>query len=163
MAACVVWFALFASGESVVAQSAPVPREYAAILKAIPQRDSLKLRGANKEDAALELSKLLTPEIGRTDTYRFKVNSVDRSLFPGEGITGWRIIANDEKVKLGSLSVGVEAYAYVRADPDGLLAKVKRGTVLLVTGTVNACSISARDAPRFYIHIDASSIAPAAK
>jgi hypothetical protein len=67
--------------------------------------------------------------------------------FPGEGLIGWRVHANDEKVKIGSLKIGVEVYLYIRQDPTGVMDKVKKRQTLLATGTANACNLSANDTP----------------
>jgi len=147
----------------VMARNAPVPRKYADILKPIPQQTMLKLLSANKEQAAMDISKALVSEIGRADTYRVKVDSVDRSQFPRENLIGWRVHANDEKVRVGSLNIAIEVYVYIRADPTGVMDKLKRGQILLATGTANACNLSAKGTPTLYLHVDATSIADAPK
>jgi hypothetical protein len=153
-----MWFASLSACQPAMAQPEPAYREYADILKAVPQQDFLKLRGSHKEETAMELSKVLSAELQKIDTYRLKVDKVETWPFAQEGITGWRIHGNDEKVKVGSLSIAVEVFVYVRTDPTGLMPKMKRGQTVLATGTVTRCDIMAKDSPVLTVDVNATGV-----
>jgi hypothetical protein len=161
IAACLVWLALIATSRPIMAQTAPVARDYADILKQFPQQDFLKLRGAHKAETAMAMSRALFPEVGKEGTYRIKGGKVDRHDFPQEGVTGWRILGTDDKVKMGSLTIPVVFHVYVREDPSGMLSKFKRGQTLLVSGTLSRCDITVGDSPALNIDMQASSVSVA--
>jgi hypothetical protein len=138
-------FALFeANGDRLQAQTESTTRDYADILKPIPPKDFLKLRGNGKEAAAMEMSKTLaTNEVTKTGTYKVKVTKVEAHPFPNQGVTGWRITSDSEhKVKIGSMNIPLYLFVYVAEDPAGVMPKLKRGDTILATGEMSSCEMN---------------------
>jgi hypothetical protein len=138
-------FALFeATGDRLKAQTESTARDYAEILKPIPPKDFLKLRGNGKEAAAMEMSKTLaTNEVTKTGTYKVKVTKVEAHPFPDQGVTGWKITSDSEhKVKIGSMNIPVYLFVYVAEDAAGVMPKLKRGDTVLATGTMSSCAMN---------------------
>jgi hypothetical protein len=141
------------------AGGAGTPREFKDLLKHIPSKDFLKLRGNTKAETAMAMSKDITAkELRQDSTFRMEAGKVEAWPFPQEGITGWRIRCQDEKVKQGSLIITVSAWAYVRLDPDGIIPKIKIGKDVVVTGKISRADLTATDKPTLNIDLDASSL-----
>lgn len=137
-------------------------REFKDLLKHIPSKDFLKLRGNTKTEAAAAMSKdITTRELNKETTFRIEVGKVDSWPFAGENITGWRVHCQDEKIKEGSLYITVSAWAYIRADPDGVLKNMRPGKKIIVTGTITRADMTAVAEPVLNIDLRVSSIKPA--
>jgi hypothetical protein len=138
-------------------------RTYEDILKAIPQSDFLKLRGSKKEEGAAELSKpLIANELNKDATFAVKVDKVETWAFP-QAVTGWRILVDKEKVRMGSTAIDTDLIVYVRQDLADVVNKVKKGQKIQVTGRVSRCDLTAKDSPILHIDVQAASITPVAK
>ena len=126
------------------AQAESAAREYAEILKPIPPKDFLKLRGNGKEAAAMEMSKTLAiNEVTKTGTYKVKVTKVEAHPFPDKGVTGWKVTSDSEhKVKIGSMNIPVYLFVYIAEDPAGVMPKLKRGDTVLATGEMSSCALN---------------------
>ncbi|MBL9178571.1 MAG: hypothetical protein JNM65_10935 [Verrucomicrobiaceae bacterium] len=139
--------------------AAGAPREFKDLLKHIPSKDFLKLRGNSKSDAAMAMSKDITAkELRQESTFRMEVGKIEAWPFPEDGISGWRIRCQDETVKQGSLVITVSAWAYVRQDPDGVIPKLKIGKDVIVSGKISRADLTATDKPTLNIDLNASSI-----
>ncbi len=137
-------------------------REFKDLLKHIPSKDFLKLRGNTKTETAAAMSKDITArELNKETTFRIEVGKVDSWPFAGENITGWRVHCQDERVKEGSLYITVSAWAYIRADPDGVLKNIRPGKKIVVTGTITRADMTAVAEPVLNIDLRVSSIKPA--
>lgn len=155
-------FACFAAAMNLKAQ-APAPagsvREFKDMLKDIPSKEFLKLRGSTKTETAAAMSKEITlREVNKESTFSIEVGKVDVWPFAGENITGWRVHCKDERVKEGSLYITVSAWAYIRADPEGILKKIRPGKKIIVTGTLTRADITAVAEPVLNIDMRVSSI-----
>src|SRR5215213_4071238 len=100
---------VLAANVSVFAQTENSPRDFAELLKPIPQQDFLKLRGNKKVETAMAMSKtLVTNESQKPNTFKLKVTKVETHLFPEQNITGWLISSDcEQRVKVGSVSIPV--------------------------------------------------------
>jgi len=138
---------------------AGAPREFKDLLKHIPSKDFLKLRGNTKTEAAAAMSKdITTRELNKESTFVIEVGKVDSWPFANENITGWRVHCQDERVKQGSLYITVSAWAYIRTDPDGVLKNIRPGKKITVTGTLTRADITAVEEPVLNIDLRVSSI-----
>lgn len=138
---------------------AGTPREFKDLLKHIPSKEFLKLRGNTKGETAMEMSKDITAkELRQESTFRMKVGKVEAWPFPEEGISGWRIHCVDEKVKEGSLIITVSTWAYLRKDTEGVIPKVKVGKDVIVTGKISRADLTVTDKPTLNIDLNASSL-----
>jgi hypothetical protein len=166
-AACAAWLALLSICTPVNAQSKEAPagaRTYEDILKVIPQQDFLKLRGNRKAESAMELSKVLIQnEVDKESTFAIKIAKVEPWPFPAEGITGTRIIAEDEKIRMGSVTITTTVFVYVRATPTDATAKLRRGQKIMVTGKLSRCDVTAVESPILNIDIHTDTVTPAGK
>lgn len=134
-------------------------REFKDLLKHIPSKDFLKLRGNTKTETAMTMSKDITAkELRQESTFRMEAGKVEAWPFPQEGISGWRIRCQDEKVKEGSLVITVSAWAYVRQDPEGIIPKIKIGKDVIVTGKISRADITVTGNPALNIDLDVSSL-----
>lgn len=134
-------------------------REFKNLLKHIPSKDFLKLRGNTKTEAATAMSKDITArELNKETAFRIEVGKVDSWPFPGENITGWRIHCQDEKVKEGSLYINVSAWAYIRSDPEGVLKNIRPGKKIIVVGTITRADVTAVAEPVLNIDLRVSSL-----
>ena len=141
------------------AVGAGAPREFKDLLKNIPSKDFLKLRGNTKTEAAAAMSKDITNrELNKESTFVIEVGKVDSWPFANENITGWRVHCQDERVKQGSLYITVSAWAYIRTDPDGVLKNIRPGKKITVTGTLTRADITAVEEPVLNIDLRVSSI-----
>lgn len=139
--------------------SAGAPREFKDLLKNIPSKDFLKLRGNTKTETAAAMSKdITTRELNKESTFVIEVGKVDSWPFANENITGWRVHCQDERVKQGSLYITVSAWAYIRADPDGVLKNIRPGKKITVTGTLTRADITAVQEPVLNIDMRVSSL-----
>lgn len=151
-------------GQAILAQAIGTPRSYEDLLKQLPQQDLLKLRGVHKEEAAMEFSKKLTAsEVGKEGLFQVKISKIENWPFPQEGITGWRVTADDDKVRVGSLPVDVSLFVYIRQDPTATASKLKRGQTILVTGKLSRCDMTAKDGPKLNMDLQSSSFTTIAK
>jgi hypothetical protein len=57
----------------------------------------------------------------------------------------------------------VSVFAYIMEDPTGTMSKLKRGQVLLATGELTRCDITAVDEPVLNLDVRASSVGNGAK
>lgn len=138
---------------------AGAPREFKDLLKHIPSKDFLKLRGNTKTEAAAAMSKdITTRELNKESTFVIEVGKVDSWPFANENITGWRVHCQDERVKQGSLYITVSAWAYIRTDPDGVLKNIRPGKKITVSGTLTRADITAVEEPVLNIDLRVSSI-----
>ncbi len=129
-------------------------REFKDLLKHIPSKDFLKLRGNTKAETAMAMSKdITTRELEKESTFRVKVGKVEAWPFPNKGITGWRLAVQDEKVKEGSLNIIVSAWIYVHTDPDGLIPKIRPGKEVTVSGKILRADITAVDVPKLNVDL----------
>jgi hypothetical protein len=162
--AAILGIAILSGSQFVLPQTPGTPRDYEDILKPFPPKDFLKLRGNSKEETAMEFSKkLTTSEVGKAGSYRVKVAKVEAWPFPAEGITGWRVTGDAEKIRIGSVSLRVSVFAYIPEDSTGIMAKLKRGQTLLVTGELSRCDVTAVDEPVLNLDVRASSVTSIAK
>lgn len=142
--------------------AAGAPREFKDLLKHIPSKDFLKLRGNSKSETAMAMSKDITAkELRQESTFRMEVGKIEAWPFPEDGISGWRIHCQDEKVKQGITVITVSAWAYVRQDPDGVIPKLKIGKDVVVTGKISRADLTATDKPTLNIDLNVSSLKPA--
>lgn len=129
------------------------PREFKEFIEPFPKSDLLKLRGNQKAEAALELStKLASKEVNKTGVFKLKVSKVEPRIYPAQKEPGWRVMHAKEIVKEGSLSIEVGLWAYVRQDPNGVLAKIRPGKEIIFTGKISRADISSTD--RVMLHLD---------
>ena len=134
-------------------------REFKDLLKSFPSKAFLKLRGNTKLETAAAMSKDITvKEVNKESTFKIKVGKVDSWPFANENITGWRVHCMDEKVKQGSLNITVSAWAYVRADPDGVLKNIRPGKEIIVSGILTRADLTAVAEPVLNIDMRVSSL-----
>jgi ribosomal protein L23 len=118
----------------------------------------LKLRGAKKEEGAQELSKpLIAKELNKDATFEVKVAKVETWAFP-QAESGWRILVDKEKVRMGSTAIDTDLIVYVRQDLKDVVDKVKKGQKIQVTGRLSRCDLTAKDSPILHIDVQAASI-----
>jgi hypothetical protein len=123
----------------------------------------LKLRGPKKEEGAQELSKaLIAKELNKDATFEIKVAKVETWAFP-QAESGWRILVDKERVRMGSTAIDTDLIVYVRQDLADAANKLKKGQKIQVTGRVSRCDLTAKDSPILHIDVQAASITPAAK
>jgi len=139
--------------------AAGAPREFKDLLKHMPSKDFLKLRGNSKTETAAAMSKDITSrELNKESTFVIEVGKMDSWPFANENITGWRVHCQDERVKQGSLYITVSAWAYIRTDPDGVLKNIRPGKKITVSGTLTRADITAVAEPVLNIDLRVSSI-----
>ena len=111
---------------AVLAQSLDdKPREFKEFIEGFAKSDLLKLRGNQKTETAMELSKVLAArELNKTGVFRITVAKVEPRVFPAQKEPGWRVLHAKENLKDGSLSFEVALWAYVRQDPGKVLEKI---------------------------------------
>jgi hypothetical protein len=151
---------LLLASRAAHAETPTASRTFEDILKNIPQQDFLKLRGAKKDEGAMELSKtLMAKELNKEGTFALKVDKVETWPFPQGGVTGWRIWIDADKERMGSVTVDMNCFVYVREDPSGTAAKLKKGQKITVTGRVSRCDFTAMNGPVLHVDIQSASIA----
>lgn len=139
---------------AVLAQSLDdKPREFKEFIEGFAKSDLLKLRGNQKTETAMELSKVLAArELNKTGVFRITVAKVEPRVFPAQKEPGWRVLHAKENLKDGSLSFEVALWAYVRQDPGKVLEKIRPGKDIVVTGKLSRADFSAT--PRLILHLD---------
>ncbi len=131
------------------------PREFKEFIEPFAKSDLLKLRGNQKTEAALELStKLAAREVNKAGVFKLKVSKVEPRIYPAQKEPGWRVLHAKEMIKEGSLSIEVGLWAYVRQDPNGVLAKIRPGKEIIFTGKTSRADISSTDKVMLHLDID---------
>jgi hypothetical protein len=167
IAACIVWVTLVGVSGPILAQTKAAPagtRSYEDILKAIPQQDFLKLRGNGKAEAALQLSQVLIQNnVEKDATFAIKIAKVDPWQFARENITGTRITAEEEKIRMGSVTITTNVFIHIVAPPTDAVSKLKRGQKIVATGKVTRCDLTVFENPILTIDVNTDSVTLAAK
>ena len=119
------------------------PREIEDVLKNIPPKDLLKLRGNTRKEASHQISsKLLDAEVNKESTFKLKVDQITPWNFPQQGnVKGWRGHSTDARIRSGGVTIETNIYLYIKQDPKNLLDKIRPGAELIVTGKVSRCDI----------------------
>ena len=112
------------------------PREIEDMFALIPKGDLMKLRGSKQAETIKEINaKIGAAELQKEGTFRITVDSVEPKVFE-EGLKGWAVRGKQKLLKAGGATIIVTSWIYVRVDPDKLLAKIRSGRDLVVTGRV---------------------------
>lgn len=123
------------------------------MLKAVPSKDLLKLRGNDKLQSAMTISQQITArEVGKEGIYHGKVTRIEPWPFPQLGITGWRLAIEDQ-IKQGSTTMGVFAWVLVHKDPNGVIPKLRVGKDITVSGKISRTELSLPDQPRLNVDL----------
>lgn len=169
MMALVLWLIgmLFFRSESLAqapketsTPAAVKPREFEEFVKNLPKGDLLTLRGNKAVESAMVISrKIEAAELRKESTFRCKVERVEPWQYADSPGKAWRVQVKGERIKHGSVGVDLSAWVHVRSDPAGIMAKVRSGQELIVTGQINRSDITINNgSPALNVDLDATSL-----